>query len=132
VAGAGFNSGIRDATNLGWKLAMVVQGKAAPALLDTYHTERHDHAKAMIDVSVAMGKIFAPPNALQRFVRDVAFATSRPRAELARMDRDHALETDAENARRALVRQGHSRQRSGRHDLSPVPRGRCERRAAAL
>ncbi|EGD57846.1 3-(3-hydroxyphenyl)propionate hydroxylase [Novosphingobium nitrogenifigens DSM 19370] len=72
--GQGFNSGIRDATNLGWKLAMVVQGKAAPALLDTYHTERHDHAKAMIDVSVAMGKIFAPPNALQRFVRDVAFA----------------------------------------------------------
>ena len=72
--GQGFNSGIRDATNLGWKLAMVAQGHAGAALLDTYHTERHEHAKAMIDVSVAMGNIFAPPNAWKRLIRDLAFA----------------------------------------------------------
>ena len=74
--GQGFNSGIRDATNLGWKLAMVVKGQAGDALLDSYHVERHDHAKAMIDVSVAMGKIFAPPNALLRLVRNLAFAVA--------------------------------------------------------
>ncbi len=32
--GQGYNSGMRDAFNLAWKVAMVVQGKAGPELLD--------------------------------------------------------------------------------------------------
>jgi 2-polyprenyl-6-methoxyphenol hydroxylase-like FAD-dependent oxidoreductase len=40
-AGAqGMNTGIQDAWNLGWKLALVARGEANPALLDTYETER--------------------------------------------------------------------------------------------
>jgi 2-polyprenyl-6-methoxyphenol hydroxylase-like FAD-dependent oxidoreductase len=40
-AGAqGVNTGIQDAWNLGWKLALVTNGTANPALLDTYQTER--------------------------------------------------------------------------------------------
>jgi len=40
-AGAqGMNTGIQDAVNLGWKLAMVARGLANPALLDTYDLER--------------------------------------------------------------------------------------------
>lgn len=40
-AGAqGMNTGIQDMINLSWKLAMVVNGKARPALLDTYEAER--------------------------------------------------------------------------------------------
>src|SRR5215218_3546500 len=38
--GFGANTGIQDAHNLAWKLAAVVKGEAAPALLDTYHDER--------------------------------------------------------------------------------------------
>jgi len=34
------NAGIQDMINLGWKLAMVLQGKAAPGLLGTYAGER--------------------------------------------------------------------------------------------
>ncbi|MBH0780468.1 FAD-dependent monooxygenase [Nocardia bovistercoris] len=37
----GLNAGIADAHNLAWKLAHVLRGAAGPALLDTYHTERH-------------------------------------------------------------------------------------------
>jgi hypothetical protein len=37
----GANTGIQDAHNLGWKLAAVLHGQAGPALLDTYHAERH-------------------------------------------------------------------------------------------
>ena len=40
ATGQGANSGIQDMINLGWKLAMVLQGKAAPALLGTYAGER--------------------------------------------------------------------------------------------
>lgn len=45
VGGQGMNIGIQDAMNLGFKLALVVQGKAHPALLDSYEIERH-HAAA--------------------------------------------------------------------------------------
>ena len=38
--GQGYNSGIRDAANLGWKLAAVVNDQAEDALLDTYDVER--------------------------------------------------------------------------------------------
>ena len=38
--GFGGNTGMQDAHNLAWKLAMVLRGRAAPALLDTYETER--------------------------------------------------------------------------------------------
>ena len=40
TGGQGMNTGIQDAYNLAWKLALVVQGKAAPALLDSYEAER--------------------------------------------------------------------------------------------
>jgi 3-(3-hydroxy-phenyl)propionate hydroxylase len=36
----GANGGMQDIDNLGWKLAMVVAGKASEGLLDTYHIER--------------------------------------------------------------------------------------------
>jgi 3-(3-hydroxy-phenyl)propionate hydroxylase len=68
--GQGYNSGVRDATNLAWKLTAVLRGIADTALLDTYDTERRDHAKAMIDVSVAMGRILSPTNKVVAGTRD--------------------------------------------------------------
>ena len=38
--GLGSNTSIQDAWNLAWKLALVLKGKAGPALLDTYNEER--------------------------------------------------------------------------------------------
>ena len=40
TGGFGGNTGVHDAHNLAWKLAMVLKGMAGPALLDTYETER--------------------------------------------------------------------------------------------
>src|SRR5277367_2173900 len=37
----GANTAIQSAHNLAWKLAAVLQGTAGPALLGTYHAERH-------------------------------------------------------------------------------------------
>jgi 2-polyprenyl-6-methoxyphenol hydroxylase-like FAD-dependent oxidoreductase len=39
--GQGLNTGVQDAVNLGWKLALVVKGTSPESLLDTYHAERH-------------------------------------------------------------------------------------------
>lgn len=63
-AGQGMNSGIRDAANLGWKLAAVVTGRLGPALLTTYQRERADHVAAMIRLARRMGAIMGPPTKL--------------------------------------------------------------------
>ena len=68
--GQGYNSGMRDAGNLAWKLALVVKGLAGEALLDTYEQERRAHAKAMIDLSVLAGHVLAPPKRWQGALRD--------------------------------------------------------------
>jgi 3-(3-hydroxy-phenyl)propionate hydroxylase len=68
--GQGYNSGMRDASNLAWKLSLVIKGLAADSLLDSYEQERRDHAKAMIDLSVLAGHVLAPPKRWQGMLRD--------------------------------------------------------------
>lgn len=56
VGGQGWNSGIRDAFNLGWKLGAVINGACGDALLETYEMERMGHVKQMVAVSLGMAK----------------------------------------------------------------------------
>ncbi|WP_327261134.1 FAD-dependent monooxygenase [Streptomyces sp. NBC_01232] len=49
IGGQALNLGLQDAANLGWKLAAQVHGWAPPALLDSYHDERHPVAGRVID-----------------------------------------------------------------------------------
>ncbi len=58
-AGQGMNSGVRDAANLAWKLAAVVQG-ASPQLLDSYEQERKPHAWWLIRMAVRIGAFMQP------------------------------------------------------------------------
>jgi 3-(3-hydroxy-phenyl)propionate hydroxylase len=53
--GQGLCAGMRDARNLTWKLARVLQQGADERLLDTYESERRPHARHMIRLAVAMG-----------------------------------------------------------------------------
>ncbi|MFJ3276785.1 bifunctional 3-(3-hydroxy-phenyl)propionate/3-hydroxycinnamic acid hydroxylase [Streptomyces sp. NPDC086776] len=53
--GQGLCTGLRDAHNLTWKLARVLQQGAAEGLLDTYEHERKPHARHVIRVAVAVG-----------------------------------------------------------------------------
>lgn len=72
-AGQGMNSGIRDAHNLGWKLAMVIRGEARPALLATYEMERRRHTSQMIDLALRMGRIMGPPSRMRAAMVQTAF-----------------------------------------------------------
>ncbi|HTX95039.1 MAG TPA: bifunctional 3-(3-hydroxy-phenyl)propionate/3-hydroxycinnamic acid hydroxylase [Mycobacterium sp.] len=69
--GQGYNSGIRDAANLGWKLAAVVSDRAADNLLDTYDVERRKHARAMIDLSTTVGRVISPTSRRVAGARDL-------------------------------------------------------------
>ncbi|MER7834733.1 bifunctional 3-(3-hydroxy-phenyl)propionate/3-hydroxycinnamic acid hydroxylase [Streptomyces sp. NPDC096040] len=53
--GQGLCSGLRDAHNLTWKLARVLQQGADEKLLDSYELERKPHARHLIRVAVAVG-----------------------------------------------------------------------------
>lgn len=55
--GQGMNSGLRDAENLSWKLAMVTAGIAGDALLDTYDEERRPHAAGQVAHSADAGRL---------------------------------------------------------------------------
>ncbi|MEM6460395.1 MAG: FAD-dependent monooxygenase [Pseudomonadota bacterium] len=51
LAGHGMNTGIQDAHNLAWKLALVVQRKASAKLLDSYEDERRIVANEVIETT---------------------------------------------------------------------------------
>ena len=53
--GQGLCTGLRDAHNLAWKLARVLQQGADEGLLDTYERERKPHARQVIRLAVAAG-----------------------------------------------------------------------------
>jgi 3-(3-hydroxy-phenyl)propionate hydroxylase len=55
--GQGMCAGIRDASNLAWKLADVIAATADEALLDTYETERSPHVRIFIEEAVRLGNI---------------------------------------------------------------------------
>ena len=69
-AGAqGMNTGIQDACNLGWKLALVIQGVADPTLTDTYEAERRPVGRFVLSFTDRATKVATSPNRLLRLMR---------------------------------------------------------------
>lgn len=66
----GMNSGIMDAENLAWKLALVRRGEAPDALLDTYEAERRAAAEENVRVTDATMRFMVPRDRLRRAVRN--------------------------------------------------------------
>ncbi|MFJ5265802.1 FAD-dependent monooxygenase [Streptomyces sp. NPDC088387] len=58
AGGQGLSTGVQDAVNLGFKLAAVTTGRAHPALLDTYHSERHPVGRRLLMNTRAQGMVF--------------------------------------------------------------------------
>src|SRR5688572_9461895 len=66
----GGNSAIQDANNLAWKLALVLQGKAHPDLLHTYHAERHYAARDNTENATRSAIFIGPESEGQRLFRN--------------------------------------------------------------
>jgi 3-(3-hydroxy-phenyl)propionate hydroxylase len=68
----GANSGIQDADNLGWKLAVVLSGIAPPSLIATYDSERGQAADENISHSTRSTDFIAPRTPAERHFRTAA------------------------------------------------------------
>jgi hypothetical protein len=58
----GANTGIQDAHNLAWKLALVLRSEAAPSLVATYQTERYPVGVFVTDQALIRWKLYGLPS----------------------------------------------------------------------
>jgi 4,5-epoxidase len=69
LGGQGVNTGLNDAFNLGWKLALVIQGRADERLVDTYEAERRPAVERIDRATAAWTSVMLGASAGARFVR---------------------------------------------------------------
>jgi len=83
VGAQGMNTGLQDAYNLGWKLALVASRRADPALLDSYEDERIPIARRLLNTTDRAFRLVVSDNPLagvfrtEVLARIAAFALSR-------------------------------------------------------
>jgi len=80
----GMNTGIQDAFNLAWKLALVVQGEASARLLDTYEEERLPVARRVLAQTDTNTRVLLSDNPIMRFLREHVLTLDRVQAYAAR------------------------------------------------
>jgi 3-(3-hydroxy-phenyl)propionate hydroxylase len=68
--GQGLNSGLKDATNLAWKLAAVLNGQLADTALGSYERERRPNAEATVRYSQMRGRLMMTTSGARAVVRD--------------------------------------------------------------
>ncbi|MEO9042662.1 MAG: FAD-dependent monooxygenase, partial [Rhodoferax sp.] len=73
----GGNTGVADADNLAWKLAAVLRGQATPALLDSYHHERHEAVRQNVSVTNRTARFLRPADGVERLFRSAAISLAR-------------------------------------------------------
>jgi 2-polyprenyl-6-methoxyphenol hydroxylase-like FAD-dependent oxidoreductase len=71
AGGQGMNTGIMDAHNLGWKLALVASGRSPEGLLDTYGAERDPVAANVLALTHALVKLGTMNRPVPRAARNV-------------------------------------------------------------
>jgi 2-polyprenyl-6-methoxyphenol hydroxylase-like FAD-dependent oxidoreductase len=69
AGGQGMNTGIQDAVNLGWKLALDLRRIANPALLDTYSAERAPVGRAVLRLTDRLFTVATTSNRIARIAR---------------------------------------------------------------
>lgn len=71
AGGQGMNTGLMDATNLGWKLAAVLKGEADERLLASYEPERMAFARQLVATTDRVFTVVTSPKPAARAFRSV-------------------------------------------------------------
>jgi 2-polyprenyl-6-methoxyphenol hydroxylase-like FAD-dependent oxidoreductase len=98
AGGQGMNTGIQDSLNLGWKLALAVHGRADPAILDTYESERGPVGRQVLRFTDRAFLFATSTNPLIQFVRTHVVPRIVPLAVRFRRLRAYGFRTVSELA----------------------------------
>jgi 3-(3-hydroxy-phenyl)propionate hydroxylase len=91
----GANSGVQDADNLAWKLALVVRGRSGERLLDSYDDERMAAADENIAASTSSTDFITPKSAVSRTFRDAVLELAKRHPFARRLVNSGRLSTPA-------------------------------------
>jgi len=69
AGGQGMNTGIQDAYNLAWKMALTIRQEADPEILHSYNSERSENAKHLLQTTDKMFDIMAGTTGFLNFIR---------------------------------------------------------------
>jgi 2-polyprenyl-6-methoxyphenol hydroxylase-like FAD-dependent oxidoreductase len=69
MGGQGMNTGIQDAYNLAWKMALVLEGKSPETILDSYNTERYKVGKGVVELTDTATKMATIHNPVLSAIR---------------------------------------------------------------
>ena len=94
AGGQGMNTGMQDAFNLGWKLAVAAGGEAAPGLLESYNAERHQVAARVITQTTRMTNLGTLHHELERKLRNFVIHTAIGLAPIRSRLADETEEVD--------------------------------------
>lgn len=114
AGGQGMNTGMQDAQNLAWKLALHLKGGAEESLLDTYQEERHPVGRAVVKGSARLLKFatFSNPlaciarNTMIRLVMSTRIGRRRLRETLSEEAISYRSSSLADGTRLGVVRSG--------------------------
>jgi 2-polyprenyl-6-methoxyphenol hydroxylase-like FAD-dependent oxidoreductase len=84
AGGQGMNTGLQDAANIGWKLALVLRGNAGAGLLDSYDAERHPVHTSVRHGTDRMFRTFVVRNRVLKSARDMAARVAVPSTPIQR------------------------------------------------
>ena len=87
--GQGMGAGLRDAMNLAWKIAGVLDGTLTADVLDSYEQERKPHTRSMIWLALNVGRSMTGGGRLGNLVRRVVL----PRLRLLPGLRDKVIDS---------------------------------------
>jgi len=81
AGGQGMNTGVQDACNLAWKLALVHRGTAGNTLLDSYSTERSEVGRSVLANTGRMARVMTMGSRIAQAIRNqvMCFLLKRPR-----------------------------------------------------
>ena len=106
AGGQGMNTGMQDAFNLAWKLAMVWHGRASPGLLDSYSTERSAVGDQVLRNAGNLTRVAMLRNPLLQEIRRLATRSLGRLPALRQHMVDQLSEVDLEYADSPLTRAG--------------------------
>ena len=107
AGGQGMNTGMQDAFNLAWKLALVVQGRAKAELLDSYSPERSAIGDQVLRNAGRLTEIAIMRNPLLQELRNVAVSTLGQFALVQQRIVDQLTEVDLHYADSPLTQSPH-------------------------